>query len=193
MPRTCLVVAMLLLVPGAAAQGTLKVRVAPDYDELTLTAGERKDLRLAVTVEHAGTSCRPGTDIAVSLVLGTFPSWAGASIRPQSARYAQPKETRAATLEMLPDEEAPHGGTATYTIEPFVTAPNSTSCPTSPALDAQNATVAVTVVQPGREPPTPSNGGGLGGAPGFGALLVLGGLGLGLAGRRRRGDRERLP
>ncbi|HLE48375.1 MAG TPA: hypothetical protein VI818_08770 [Candidatus Thermoplasmatota archaeon] len=181
--------AALVLVPGAAAQGTIRVRVTPQSDQVTLTAGERTDVPLTVNVEFVGTTCQSGAEVGVSLLLGTFPSWAGASIRPQSARYANPRQTRTATLEMLPDEEdAPDGGTVTYQIEPLLSAPNATSCPTSPSVDAPKAHVTATVRRPDA---TGSGGpdGGDGGSPGFSALLWLVSLGLGLAWGRRRGHR----
>ena len=183
------VVALLFLVPTASAQGTIKVRVTPQSESITVTAGERKDLPLSVVVEFVGTNCQHGSTAGVSLVLGTFPSWAGASIRPQSAKYAHPKETKAATLEILADEEnAPDGGTITYQIEPLVSQPNATACPASPSVDAPKAKVTATVLNKAKTAPASSDGeGGGGGSPGLSALLVFVALGLGLAGRRRRG------
>ncbi|MBI2078438.1 MAG: hypothetical protein HYT80_08745 [Euryarchaeota archaeon] len=186
--KLLLALAVLVLVaPTAAAQGTIKVRVTPQSESATVTAGERKDLPLTVVVEFVGTSCQQGAEVGVSLVLGTFPSWAGASIRPQSARYVHPKETKSATLEILADEEtAPDGGTVTYQIEPLLSQPNATACPSSPGVDAPKAKVTATVVNKAKTAPASSDSGLGGGSPGPSTLLVLVALGLGLAGRRRR-------
>ncbi len=187
-----IVLTILLLVPPAAADApTLKVTVASDVSRVTIEPGGRATVNLTVMVEFVDFVCADGTQVGVDLVPPVAPSdWFGADPHPDFDTYAEPKETKKATLTIVVDEDAPGNADGVYRLQPVVHLPAPQTCGgAEPNVDAPEFSIHVLTppskTSPKVEAPSPGDGGN--DLPGPGALsVILLGLSVWLFGHRRK-------
>jgi MYXO-CTERM domain-containing protein len=85
-----LFLAVLVVTPTVAAQGSIKIEAQWDKSGLVLPESGRADVPLIVNAKVSGTNCAAEETVGVALKLEPFMKWAGASMLPPQVTFKIP-------------------------------------------------------------------------------------------------------